>query len=67
LSPEVCLTNLGPRQVRRRLVPGLVILFVGLAAAVAAVLLRLPVGQRLVVLVPLGLGFLNVVQARAKT
>lgn len=62
-----CTANLGPREVRRRLVPGIVMLCVGGAAGVAAVALGWGLLPRLAVLGPLGLGSLNLVQARAKT
>ena len=66
-SPGACVVNLGAREARRRLVPGVVMLGVGGAAGLAAVALGWPLLARLAALGPLGLGFLNVLQARAKT
>jgi hypothetical protein len=62
-----CTVNLGPREVHRRLVPGVVMLCVGGAAGIAAVALGWGLIPRLVALVPLGMGLLNLVQARGKT
>lgn len=64
---EVCLVNLGPREVRRRLLPGLVLLGLGLASGAVAVTQGWASPLRYVPAVLLGLGTLNVLQARTKT
>lgn len=64
---SACPVNLGPREVRRRAVPGAVMVAVGAGLAAAAVLLQWGWVPRLLVLAPLGLGFLNLLQASAKT
>ena len=64
---EACPVNLGPREVQRRLRPGvaMLVLFVGLG--IAGWVLGWSKIAGLPLLLLLGLGTLNVLQARTKT
>lgn len=59
--------NIGPRARRVRLLSGVVGFAIALAASLPLILTGQPRGWRLLVALPLLLGFLGVFQARGKT
>ena len=64
---EVCLTNIGPREVRGRRIAGTIALAAGLAGGIFLVLAHWPGEWNLALLAPFFLGFLGLLQAREKT
>jgi len=59
--------NIGPREQRKRLVMGVVMLALGAGSAVALVAAGAPVSWRLGLFLPFWVAGLGVFQARAKT
>ncbi|HEY3066753.1 MAG TPA: hypothetical protein VGL09_13235 [Methylomirabilota bacterium] len=59
--------NLGPRQRRRRLVMGVVMLAVGVGLVISVVALGAGRGWRLLAMLPFWAGALGLFQARAET
>jgi hypothetical protein len=66
-AARVKLANIGPRQLRRRLVMGIVALVLGGALAVALIWSRADPGWLLLTFVPFFLGLLGLVQAHECT
>jgi hypothetical protein len=64
---EVCVPNIGPRERRRRLVAGVVMLAIGALAALALALTGAERGWALALLLPFWGGASGVFQAREKT
>lgn len=62
-----CVANIGPAGRRQRMIVGIVGLAIGVAAAVALVVLDVPRPWRLALLLPFLAGAIGVFQARAKT
>lgn len=67
MSDASCVVNLGPRETRRRLVPGIVAALAGVAVGVVAIWNGWGVWARLAALVLLGYGVLGILQAMSKT
>jgi hypothetical protein len=66
-APDACLVNLGPRETRRRLLPGLVAGLAGVALGIAAVQARWGIWPRLCALGLIAFGALGILQAMNKT
>jgi hypothetical protein len=62
-----CLANIGPRERRKRLVSGAIILAAGAGLAVALLLLGASRAVRLVLFLPFAGGAVSALQAREKT
>lgn len=61
------MNNLGPKETRKRLVMGVVMLAAGVGIAVALILLGAPRPWRLVVFLPFWMAGLGLFQAKEKT
>ena len=60
-------SNIGPGERRKRLVFGVILLILGVAAGAGLVLLAVPRLWRLVAFLPLFVGVMGVLQYRART
>jgi hypothetical protein len=67
MNPDVCVVNLGPKETRRRLVPGFVAALAGVALGVAALQARWGLWPRLAALALIGFGALGILQGLHKT
>jgi hypothetical protein len=67
VSDSGCVVNLGPRETKRRLVPGLVAGLAGVALGVVAMQARWGLWPRLAALALIGFGALGILQAMNKT
>jgi hypothetical protein len=66
-TPVVCLSNIGPREQRRRFVFGLVAFAVGIAIAALLILTGVAVWWRVFLFVPFASAGIGYFQARDKT
>jgi hypothetical protein len=66
-TAPVCIANIGTAGRRRRLVPGVVLLAIGVASAALLIALGVPRPLRLALFAPFWIGALGVFQARAHT
>ena len=66
-DPDACVVNLGPRETRRRLIPGIVAGLGGVALGVVAVANGAGLLPRLCALGLIGFGALGILQAMSKT
>jgi hypothetical protein len=64
---DSCVVNLGPRETRRRLLPGLAAGFGGVALGVVAMQARWGLWPRIAALALIGFGALGILQAMSKT
>jgi hypothetical protein len=64
---ETPVINLGPREIRKRRLMGIVALTVGVALAFVLVVFQLPRLSRLVIFLPIWVAGLGLFQAREKT
>jgi|SRR5688572_32067266 len=67
MASSNCIPNIGPRERRRRLIGGIVLVAIALCAGVALVLFNAPRPWRLLVFLPAWAGALGVFQVTAKT